>query len=129
LSEVIAGFDTRIFFHEDGVNVFVRPGFSDEVDLMFNGFSRVFVVARAVADDEEGAVFGRGSVGSRESGDHVCGTRKDHSGHAGMSSHRTTVMDSLRSVLLGSGEIRDAIGAQTQFSGDDLFGEIPFADE
>lgn len=127
--EPVAVADTRVFLHEHGVNFGVFFSRADELDLALDGDAGVFVVARAVAGDEERDVlrFGRARKGMPL--EDVAGTGENHVRHARVCADGSAVKKRLRVAPLHAREIGLVVRAQAKFARDDLLGEVAFADE
>ena len=121
--------DARFFFHENRVDLGVKILRADEFDLALDGLTGVFVAARAVAGDEQ-----RGLIRFRRARDRIflddfSRAREQHIRHAVVRADGTAVINRLRTALLHAGKIGLVVPAQAEFTGDDFFGEVTFADE
>ena len=121
--------DARLLFHEHGMHFRVNVSRADEFDLSFDGCARVFVVARAVAGDEQSDVLPLGRCRPGMFLNNFTGARQQHVRHAVVRADRTAVVNRPAAAPLRAGKIGSIIGAKAEFARDDFLGEITFADE
>src|SRR5688572_163532 len=125
--------DAGIFLHEDRMDFGVFAAGADEFDLAFDRFAGVFIVAGAVAGDEERG-FGRlGRARERMFLDDVASAGEQEFGHAFVGADRPAIKDLLREPVilanLNTIEAGCAVMREAEFARNDFLGEVTLTDE
>ena len=137
LGNLVAISDAGFFFHENGIDFVVFTKGADELDLVFDGFAGVFIIAGAVSRDEKGGFGGFGRAGEGMFLNYFAGPSEENMGHAVVGADGTAIVESLggergagwRGTCLDTGIIGLTRNEKAEFTRDDFFGEITFADE
>src|SRR5436190_13593773 len=103
---------------------------ADEVGLALDGFAGVFVVAGAVAGDEECSVLRFRRAGKGMLVYDFAGAAEEDVGHAVVCADRAAVVEDLGVAALNMRRGEDTPPyLKAEFTRDDFFGEVAFADE
>jgi len=121
--------DFGSFFEEYGVDPGVDVLRANQVGLVLDGGSRIFVLFGAVAGDKQRQIlrFRRAREGIFF--DNFAGAFQKDCGDAIVSADRFAVEEGLRAALLDTREVFHAFSFEAQLSGDYFVTEIAFADE
>lgn len=114
--------DEGIFFHEHAEDLFVLIEGLDAGDLFFYGEAGIFIEGGAVADDDERGVAGI------DGGSNFAGAMQEELRHIGVIADGVAVLERARGEAGAGREVCDG-AIEAEFAGDDLLGEIAFADE